>query len=182
MRTTMKVRSAGAVVSMASLLLATGCSHAYLYGRHAPPTLERGALVVPTTKGDERFSVRRIAVSGPDSPLSYRLPTDDELAEIRAGAVPDGVHTLRIDVDNSAVLWRDYALAGFGVGASTVLLLVGLTGAFEPGNSGDFALTLPFTLLFAAVAGAEFMLFGLGIGAALESGETDMRYRVFADD
>lgn len=179
-RAAVRARCTSMVVS--ACLIAGGCSHAYLYGRHAPPTLDRGDLVVPTRKGDERFTVKRMGVSGPEAPLSFRVPTADELAEIRAGVVPDSVHTLRIDVDNSGVLWRDWALAGFGVGASTVLLMIGLSGAIEPGGGDGFALTLPFTMLFAAVAGTEFMLFGLGIGAALESGQTDMRYRVLADD
>jgi hypothetical protein len=159
----------------------TGCTHTYIYGKHAPPTFERGELVVQTSSGKDRFTVRRVGVASDDEPFSFRPPTSDEIRALRGGVVPDGVHTMRIEVDNAGVLWRDWGLASFGVGASTVLATVVLTGVVKPdGQSGG--LTLPLTLVFAVLVGAEFMLIGLGLGAGMESGETDMRYRAFADD
>jgi len=41
---------------------------------------------------------------------------------------------------------------------------------------------LPLTILLASLAGTEFMLIGVGLGAGFDAGETDMRYRNFADE
>jgi hypothetical protein len=161
--------------------LATACTQTYIYGPHAPPTIDDDELVLHKTSGVDRLSIRRMSLTTRDDPFRFRRPTSDEIDEIRSGLMPEGVDSLRIDVDNTAVLWRDWALTGFGIGASTVLLLVGLTGVFEP-NTGDFGFTVPLTILFASVLGTEFMLIGVALGAGFEGGDTDMRMRRVDDD
>ena|GEM_PF-6465830 len=159
----------------------SACTHTYIYGESAPPLLDRGKLVVPKRSGRDTFSIRRIGVNSVDDPFSFRVPTDDELAELRTGSMPEGVASLRVEVDNAGVLWRDWGLTAFGIGASLVLAGVGLAGAVEPAGQ-EFGLTMPLTILLASLAGAEFMLVGVGLGAGFESGETDMRFRNFVDD
>ena len=169
------------VANIVATVALAGCTHTYIYGESAPPVLERGKLVVPKRSGNDSYSVRRIGVTSLDDPFNYRAPTDDELAAVRAGTMPEGVASMRIEVDNAGTLWRDWGLAAFGIGASLVFAGVGLSGAVEPGQA-EFSLTLPFTILLASLAGTEFMLIGVGLGAGFEAGETDMRYRTFADE
>jgi len=161
-------------------LLAPGlgaCTHTYIYGGDAAPTFERGRLVVDDDDAErERFTIRRVGVSDVAQPWTFRRPTADELAQLRAGVLPDNLSTVRIDVDNSGQLWRDYGMAGFGIGATTVLALLGLSGLVDPSESGN-GLSLPLTFLIASVAGLEFMVIGLGLGVGIESPETDMRFR-----
>ena len=87
------------VRSLACLLVAAtataSCTHTYIYGEQMPPTFERGKLVVPSSAGGDRYSVRRIGVSSDDDPFAFRPPTSDEIELLKSGIVPDGVHTLR---------------------------------------------------------------------------------------
>lgn len=172
------MRSAAKRLEVAAALLTAlgGCTHTYIYGGDTPPTFERGRLVVDDEHERERFTVRRVGVSDVDQPWTFRRPTADELAELRAGVVPDSISTVRVDVDNSGLLWRDYGLAGFGIGSSLVLALLGLTGVVDPSDSGS-GLSLPLSFLVASVAGLEFMVIGLGLGVGIEGSETDMRLR-----
>lgn len=168
-------------VSLLIGLFVSACTHTYIYSPRTPPTIEGDSLVVRKSSGVDRLGIRRVIISELHDPFTYRRATSQELADIASGSVPEGIDTLRIEVDTTAVMWRDWALTGFGIGASTVLLLVGLTGSFEPA-SGEFGLTVPVTLLFASLVGTEFMFIGLGLGAAFESGDTDMRIRHLDDD
>ncbi len=163
------------------LLLMPACSHTYIYGDTVTPTFERGRLVVSKRSGDETYAIRRIGVTSVDDPFSFRAPTDEELELMRAGEMPPDVGSMHVVVDNAGELWRDWGLAGFGIGATLVMAAVGLSGAFEP-NGSDAVLTLPFTILFASLVGTEFMLIGVGLGVGFDGGSTDMRYRAFADD
>jgi hypothetical protein len=169
------------VLAVLALAVMNGCSHTYIYGDRVAPTIANGELIVPTRSGDVSYSIRRIGVTGVDDPFSVRAPSAEELASMRAGVVPDGVGSLRIEVDNAGELWSDWGLAGFGIGATLVMAGVGLSGAFEPGSS-DTALTVPLTILFASLVGTEFMLIGVGLGVGFDGGNTDMRYRDFADE
>ncbi len=174
----MRAQVAGLIAAAVGL---QACTHAFIYDRDAPPQIADGELVVPKESGDDRMSIRRIGVATIDQPFSFRPATNEELAELRQGAVPEWVATMRVEVDATGTFLRDWGLAGFGVGASTVLTIFALSGAITPGGD-DFAITVPLTMLFAAVAGAEFMLIGMGLGAAFEGHDTDMRFRTYADE
>ncbi len=167
-------------VVAALLAMTTACTHTYLFGSERAPEFERGDLVVPKRAGDERVSVRNIVVSTTEFPFSFRSPTPDERQLLREGVVPETIHTVRVEVDNAAAVWRDWGLAGFGIGASIVMAALGMTAVIEP-NDARAGVSLPMAILFASAVGAEFMLIGVGLGVGLEDSATDMRYRTYAD-
>lgn len=173
-------RSPLAVAAMATVAMTSACTHTYLFGNERGPTLERGDLVVPKRSGDERLSVRNLTVSTIEYPFSFRPPTPDERELLREGVVPETIHTVRVEVDNGAAIWRDWGLAGFGIGASIVMAALGMTAVIEP-NDATGGVSMPMAILFATAVGAEFMFIGVGLGVGLEDSATDMRYRTYAD-
>ncbi len=168
-------------VAAALVASSTACTHTYLFGNERGPELRGGDLVVPQRSGgDERFSVRNITVSTTEYPFSFRPPTPDERVLLDEGRVPETIHTVRVEVDNGAAIWRDYGLAGFGIGASLVMAALGMTAVIEPsGESGG--VSMPMAILFASGVGLEFMLIGVGLGVGFEDSATDMRYRTYAE-
>lgn len=166
----------GAVGAAVALAIAPGCVHTYVFGEGNAPHIEEMKLVVAEGRSEsERFGINRIRVAELGTGR-FRSATSSELSALMAGRVPSGTE-VRIEVDKSVELWRDWGLGGLGVGATLVLVTLGVFGVVQPDSGSDFAFDMPLTLLFAGAAGVEFALIGAGLGLAFVTGETDMRNR-----
>ncbi|MCC6625589.1 MAG: hypothetical protein IT385_30405 [Deltaproteobacteria bacterium] len=155
---------------------ACACSHAYIFAGDAPPRIAADQVVIERVgEPGESFTIERVLVQ--DERGAARLPSTDDLRAWQAGEPTPELDVIRVDVSTSGVVWRDWVMPGFGIGAGLVFVVLGSLGGIEPSNAdGDFGgFTLPLAMLLATVVGLEGALIGAGIGALAEGGTTDMR-------
>lgn len=151
--------------------LTPACTRTYYYGREAPPPIEGQSLLVAEPNGQvSTRSIRNIRVSSSSAPGFWRPVSSDEMAQLLAGSSPDDLVEVRID--NSEVIWGDWALGSFGVTFALTFGLLAATVGFEPNNSD---IDIGLGVLIASVLGLEMALVGAAVGELVDGQPVDTR-------
>jgi hypothetical protein len=172
-------RWVGAVALMCAAV-GTGCHRGYIYGNGVAPVIEGQHLVIesPETGKVTRATIRTISVAPEGKRSRWEPAHTDDAAYLRAGALPPDVDVVKISVDNTATVWGDWALGGFGVGLTATLGLVAAVGGLSPELNRLEAFDLGLTLLISALIGLEFALIGAALGELFEGQDVDHRLAV----
>ena len=153
-----------------ALSMTASCTRTYYYGREEAPLIEGNTLYVDDGGRAKERSIRSIRVSSASAPGHWRIVAPDEMALLLAGSSPDDLVEVR--VDNSDVIWGDWALGTFGVTFALGFSLLATTIGFEPNGELD----LGFGVLIAAVLGLEMALIGAAVGQLVYGRSVDMRF------
>ena len=159
---------------IASLLLA-GCGRTYIFGPDQMPVIADGELHLREFQRSHAplssFAIERIGLRHHADNGLLRTPTEQEFAALVAGH-PLDVHTIEVDVDASHAHWRDYGLAGAGVGVT-----LGLVASLSQDNDALFGNSNSLMLLGSLTLGFAGFLAGLIGGSLAAPDMIDMRYQ-----
>jgi hypothetical protein len=118
----------------------------------------------------DSYTIERIGVRRTANPYLLTAPTAQEMDEILAHRSTT-LTTVEIDVGTAGQIWRDYGLAGAGVG-----MTIGIIAGAAAGDSESFGNGTGFMLLMVTLLGFNGLLLGATSGALMSPRVVDRRF------